>query len=83
MKSLILSSAAAAALALGAADPGCIIEDNSEDPHYPKPCETPIVASGTFLAFEATAIDIRSFARDYSDPAEILTDSPGLILIVR
>ena len=83
MKSLMFSTAVITALALGAADPGCIIEDNSEDPHYPKPCETPIVASGVAHAFAAAAIDIRSFARDYSDPAEILTDSPGLILIVR
>ena len=83
MKSLILSSVAAAALALGAADPGCIIEDKSEDPHYPKPCETPIVASGAAHAFAASAIDIRSFARDYSDPADIQTDASGFILIVR
>jgi len=83
MKSLMLSIAVITALALGAADPGCIIEDNSENPHYPKPCETPIVASGTAHAFAATAVDIRSFATDYSEPADIRTDAPGLILIVR
>lgn len=83
MKSLMLSTAVMTALALGAADPGCIIEDNSENPHYPKPCETPIVASGAAHAVKATAVDLRSFATDYSEPADIRTDAPGLYLIVR
>ena len=84
MKSLMLSIAVITALALGAADPGCIIEDNSTNPCYSaySAAAADVAVAGAAVCTYGVAVDMRSRSQATSNAIVLDTSAPGMVILV-
>ena len=83
MRTLLLAVVASSAVALGAADSGCIVEDNSTNPCYPAYSTASAVAvAGAAASASAVAVDVRSRSMAISNEIVLETSAPGMVILV-
>ena len=83
MRTLLLAIVASSAVALGAADSGCIVEDNSTNPCYPAySAAAGIAVAGTAVAAPAAAVDMRSLSQAVSNAVLLDTSAPGMVILL-
>ena len=83
MRTLLLAVAASSAVALGAADSGCIVEDNSTNPCYPAySAAADVAVAGAAVCASGVAVDMRSRSQATSNAIMLDTSAPGMVILV-
>ena len=84
MRTLLLAVAASSAVALGAADSGCIVEDNSTNPCYPaySAAAADVAVAGAAVCASGVAVDMRSRSQATSNAIVLDTSAPGMVILV-
>ena len=84
MRTLLLAVVASSAVALGAADSGCIVEDNSTNPCYPtcSAAAADVSVAGASVCAHGVAVDMRSRSRATSNAIVLDTSASGMVILV-
>ena len=84
MRTLLLAVVASSAVALGAADSGCIVEDNSTNPCYSaySAAAADVAVAGAAVCTYGVAVDMRSRSQATSNAIVLDTSAPGMVILV-
>ena len=83
MRALLLAIVASSAVALGAADSGCIVEDNSTNPCYPAySTASDVAVAGAAVCASTVAVDMRSRSQAVSNAIMLDTSASGMMILV-